>query len=152
MLKNIVPLSLPEPPLKLAKKEGQVVVWDRLRKKYLVLTPEEWVRQHLVYFLEQELGVPASAIALEGGFKLNQKQQRTDILVYRQTKPALLVECKAPQVKISQATFDQAARYNLKYQVDYFILSNGLTTIFAQVDHNLKTYHFLEKPPHFSQL
>jgi hypothetical protein len=152
MLKNIVSLNLPEPPLKLAKKNGQVVVWDNLRKKYLVLTPEEWVRQHLVYYLEQEMAVPSSAIALEGGFRLNQKLQRTDVLVYKNSQPVLLVECKAPQVKISQATFDQAARYNLIYQVDYLVLSNGLTTIFAKVNHAQKGYEFLEKAPHFAEL
>jgi predicted type IV restriction endonuclease len=152
MLKNLVPLNLPEPPLKLAKKGNQPMVWDPLRKKYLVLTPEEWVRQHLVFYLQQELGVPASAIALEGGFKLNQKLQRTDVLVYKNSKPVLLVECKAPQVKIKQATFDQAARYNLNYQVDYLLLSNGLVTIAAQVDMQKGRYFFLEKAPHFKLL
>lgn len=150
MSSNIVPLNLPETNLKLARKNNQVVVWDTLRKKYLVLTPEEWVRQHLVHYLQSVCEVPASAIALEGGFRLNNKLQRTDILVYKSSQPALLAECKAPQVKLRQETFDQAARYNLKYNVQYLLISNGLQTVWAKVDFAGERYEFLKEPLLFS--
>lgn len=151
MHENLVPLNLPEPSLKLAKKDGVLVVWDDIRKKYLKLTPEEWVRQHLVHFLRQN-GFPASSIALEGGFHLNQKLQRTDILVYKNARPTLLIECKAPQVKVDQKVFDQAARYNLHYNTSLLVLSNGLVHFAARVDHHLKKYHFLDKIPSYDEL
>lgn len=152
MAQAIVPLNLPEPDLKLARKGQQVMVWDALRKKYLVLTPEEWVRQHLVNYLIKDCQVPASAIALEGGFRLYEKLQRTDILVYKKAQPVLLAECKAPSVKINQATFDQAARYNLKYQVQYLLISNGLQTLWAKVDFKEERYHMLQSAPPYNEM
>lgn len=149
MANPIVPLNLAQPDLKLAKKNNQVVVWDSLRKKYLVLTPEEWVRQHLLHYLQCECAVPFSALAVEGGFRLNEKLQRTDILVYKNSRPVVLVECKAPQVKISQAIFDQASRYNLNYKVEYLLISNGLRTIWAKANFISKEYAFLKHAPRF---
>ena len=151
MLKNLVPLNLPEPKLRLAKKNGAVMVWDDIRKKFLQLTPEEWVRQHFVHYL-LNLGYPRTTIALEGGFHLNQKLQRTDILIYKNGVPALLVECKAPQVPISQSTFDQAARYNLHYKTPYLLITNGLQHYSALVDYNNKGYQFLENIPQYHDL
>lgn len=126
MVKNLVPLDLPRPQLKLARKNDQAMVWDRLRKKYLVLTPEEWVRQHWMYFLAKTKEVPWTSMAVEGGLQLYKQTQRSDILVYKYQKPHLLVECKAPQVKISQKTLDQANRYNFSLGCSIIILSNGL--------------------------
>ncbi len=151
MLKNLVHLNLPEPNLRLAKKDGAVMVWDDIRKKYLQLTPEEWVRQHVVhYLLENEY--PKSMIALEGGFHLNQKLQRTDILIYKNGKPALLVECKAPQVAISQQTFDQAARYNLHYKTPFIVISNGMEHYSAKVDYEKHAYNFLKEIPAYHDI
>ncbi len=150
-MKNLVPLNLPEPDLKLAKKEGQIFVWDDIRKKYLKLDPEEWVRQHFVFFL-LEMGYPKSSFALEGGFRLHQKLQRTDILIYKNGAPKLLVECKAPQVPLSQNTFDQAARYNLIYKVDFLIVTNGLRHFFTKVDKEKERYVFLEEAPRYEEL
>ncbi len=151
MHKNLVKLNLPDAPLKLARKNGQIVVWDNIRKKHLVLTPEEWVRQHFVHFLINR-GYPATGIALEGGFQLHQKLQRSDILIYRQGSARLLVECKAPQVPVSQSTFDQASRYNLHYQVPYIAITNGLQHFVARVDSENKSYHFLKQLPAFDEL
>ncbi len=151
MLKNLVNLNLPRPDLRLAKKDGAVMVWDDIRKKFLHLTPEEWVRQHFVHFLIG-MGYPATAIALEGGFHLNRKLQRTDILIYKNAKPALLVECKAPQVGISQKTFDQAARYNLHYKTPYLLITNGLQHYSARVDYEAGGYTFLEEIPPFNEI
>lgn len=151
MLKNLIPLNLPEPDLRLAKKDGAVVVWDDIRKKYLQLTPEEWVRQHFVHYLIN-LGYPKTTVSLEGGFHLNQKLQRTDILIYKNGKPTLLVECKAPQVAISQNTFDQAARYNLHYKTPYILITNGLQHYSAKVDYENKAYNFLENIPAYHEI
>lgn len=152
MFKNLVPLNLPEAQLKLAKKADKLMVWDDIRKKYLHLTPEEWVRQHFVHLLINEKKFPATSIALEGGFHLNQKLQRTDILIYKNSKPTLLVECKAPQVPISQTTFDQAARYNLHYKTPYILITNGLSHYSAMVNYELGEYTFLKDIPTFDEL
>ena len=151
MLKNLIPLNLPEPELRLAKKEGAVMVWDNIRKKFLQLTPEEWVRQHFVHYLIG-IGYPQSAIALEGGFHLNQKLQRTDILIYKNANPLLLVECKAPQVPISQKTFDQAARYNLHYKTPYLLITNGMLHYSAKVNYESGAYEFLKEIPHYHEI
>lgn len=152
MLDHLVPLNLPRAPLKLAKKGNQPVVWDNLRQKYLVLTPEEWVRQHLIHFLRQEKAVPAGAFDLEGGFRQMEKLRRTDILVYKNSRPALLVECKAPQVTLGQDTFDQAARYNRHYHAPYLLVSNGLNHYCAQLNAQQEGYHFLREVPDYRQL
>lgn len=152
MFKNLVPLNLPEAQLKLAKKADKLMVWDDIRKKYLHLTPEEWVRQHFVHLLINEKKFPATSIALEGGFHLNKKLQRTDILIYKNAKPTLLVECKAPQVAITQNTFDQAARYNLHYKTPFVVLTNGLTHFAAKVDYTNSGYDFLNDIPLFNEL
>lgn len=146
-MKNLVPLNLAPAPLKLSQKEGQIFVWDTIRKKHLVLSPEEWVRQHLIHYFINELKVPLGAFALEGGFRLNGKLKRSDILIYKNAKPALIVECKAPQVKISQETFDQANRYNLHYQVPYVAISNGLEHYWLEQKVGSKALYFIEQMP-----
>lgn len=152
MHEKLVPLNLPTAELKLARKDGKLVVWDDIRKKYLQLTPEEWVRQHMVHWLSAHRSFPVTSIALEGGFHLNKKLQRTDILIYKNAKPTLLVECKAPQVAITQNTFDQAARYNLHYKTPFVVLTNGLTHFAAKVDYTNSGYDFLNDIPLFNEL
>lgn len=132
MLRHLIPLNLPTVNLKLAKRNEQPYVWDIIRKKHLLLTPEEWVRQHWIHLLDAK-GYPLSNVQLEGGFEQNSKKKRSDILVYKDAKPFLLIECKAPQVPVSQATMDQAARYNLHYKAPYIALSNGLKHYCVQV-------------------
>ena len=126
MLKDLVPLELPRPELKLARKNDQPMVWDQLRRKYLVLTPEEWVRQHWMHYLVAAKEVPWTSMAVEGGFQLYKQTQRSDILVYKYRKPYLLVECKAPQIKISPKTLAQANRYNFSLGCSLLVLSNGI--------------------------
>ena len=152
MHKKLIPLNLPQADLKLGRKADKLMVWDDIRKKYLHLTPEEWVRQHFVHLLIKQKGFPATSVALEGGFHLNQKLQRTDILIYKNARPILLVECKAPQVAITQNTFDQAARYNLHYKTPYVLLTNGLTHFSALVDYEKGEYNFLTDIPAFDEL
>lgn len=130
-----------------------MLIFDEIRKKFLVLTPEEWVRQHLVQFLISEKQFPRSLIKLEGGLKLNTLQKRTDIVVFsRSGESLLIVECKAPQVKITQEVFDQIARYNLVHKAEWLIVSNGLNHYCCKINFQDNSYSFLPEIPSFNQL
>lgn len=148
-----VPLNLPVYPLRLKDEDGQRWVFDEVRKKFLVLTPEEWVRQHLVHFLIQEKQFPKSLIQLEGGLKYNGLLKRNDILAYNQQGEKLfLAECKAPSVKITQEVFDQIARYNFVHRVKWLLVSNGLEHYCCKLDWETESYRFLPELPLFGQL
>ena len=126
-------------------------IFDIIRRKYFSLTPEEWVRQHIVHYLVQEKSVPKSLIAIEKGLKVIQLSRRTDVLVYNTNlAPVMLIECKSPEIKISQTVFDQAARYNLSLAVNYFVLTNGIETICCSMNHEQQQYEFLEAIPDYS--
>ncbi len=128
-------------------------IFDMVRRKYISLTPEEWVRQHLLHYLVYEKGVPVSLIGVEKKVLVNRTNKRTDLVVYsRNAKPMMIAECKAPSVRISQDTFDQAARYNLALDVNYFVLTNGLEIFCCTMDHQKKSYNFLPEIPSFDQL
>ncbi len=146
------PLNLPTYPLKIKSNENNYAIFDIIRKKYMVLTPEEWVRQHLVHYLIKEKNYPISLIAVEKKLTINGLTKRTDILVFN-TKglPEIIVECKAPSVKITQDSFDQIARYNLKLQANYLIVSNGLHHFFCKMDTENECYIFLENIPNYSK-
>ena len=126
-------LNLPTYPFKLKSNEKQTLIFDNLRKRYFVLTPEEWVRQHFVQFLIEEKKYPVSLIAIEKQLTINALKKRTDIVVFDKSgNPDIIVECKAPHIKIAQDTFDQIARYNLKLNAKYLIVTNGLDHFFLQ--------------------
>ena len=141
------PLNFPTYPLKLFKEKNQLFVKDELRKKNLVLTPEEWVRQHVVHFLINELHYPRTSIALEGKLTLNQRIKRFDALVYDNGNPIILIECKAASVKIDQNVFDQIARYNLKLNVPFLWVTNGIQHFFATIDYEAQKYNFVKALP-----
>lgn len=136
------------------KEEGDVVfIFDEVRKKFLVLTPEEWVRQHVVQFLIQEKKVPKALIQLEGGLTYNGLQKRSDVLVFNSTgQKILLVECKAPSVKISQDTFDQIARYNFVHRVPWLLVSNGLAHYCCLLNWEQNSYQFMPELPFYADL
>lgn len=141
-------LNLPSYPFKLKSNENKTLIFDNFRKKYVVLTPEEWVRQHFAAFLVKEKKYPVSLIALEKQLSINGLKKRTDIVVYnKQGLPEIIVECKAPQVTISQDTFDQIARYNLQLDANYLIVTNGLSHYFCKVDSKNASYVFLKDIP-----
>ncbi len=146
-------LNLPQYPFRL-KQEGETMyIFDEIRKKFLVLTPEEWVRQHFIQFLIKEKKYPRSLIKLEGGLKLNSLQKRTDILLFNTAgEKIVLVECKAPSVKISQAVFDQVARYNFVHRVKFIVVSNGLQHFCAEIDFRNESYRFLEELPDYTRI
>ena len=143
-------LNLPTYNFKLKSNENKTLIFDIIRKKYMVLTPEEWVRQHFVLFLMDEKKYPASLIAIEKQLTVNNLKKRSDILVFNSDgKPEILVECKAPKVKITQDTFDQIARYNLKLKANFLILTNGLEHFYCKMDFENETYIFLKEVPNY---
>ena len=144
-------LNLPNYKFKLKSSENKTLIFDNLRKKYFVLTPEEWVRQHFVQYLIDEKKYPVSLIALEKQLTINNRKKRTDILVFNADgNPDIIVECKAPQIKITQATFDQIARYNLKLKAKYLIVTNGLEHFYCKMDFEKETYIFLKEIPTYN--
>ncbi|MEO5910542.1 MAG: type I restriction enzyme HsdR N-terminal domain-containing protein [Pelobium sp.] len=148
-----IPLNLPPYPFKLTQQDNTLFIFDELRKKTLVLTPEEWVRQHFIQFLIREKKYPKTLIKLEGGLRLNRLQKRTDILVFDLNgKAEVLVECKASSVKIDQKVFDQAARYNMIHQVSYLLVTNGLQHFCCKMDYDHNSYAFLPDLPDYAAL
>lgn len=139
--------------LKTRTEGTDAYVFDAIRKKYILLTPEEWVRQHLLHFLMHNYGYPRSLISVEKQLMLNTMRRRTDIVLYnRLGKPALIVECKAPSVPLSQATFEQIARYNLTLRVPYLWVSNGRMHFLCRIDHHAGTFLFMEDLPDLENL
>jgi hypothetical protein len=144
-------LNLPKYSLKLKSEGLKTFIFDCIRKKYLVNTPEEWVRQNFIQYLIQEKGYPASLMAVEMGIDVLNTKKRCDIVLYNALgKPTIIVECKAPSIKIGQDTFDQIARYNLTLNTNYLIVTNGLQHYVCIMDHENKCYHFLEEIPAYS--
>jgi len=128
-------------------------IFDSIRKRFVVLTPEEWVRQHFIQFLLNELHVPASLIGVETSLKYNGLSKRSDIVVYdRRGKPAMAIECKASTVKIDQKVFDQLARYNMVLNVSYLVVTNGMVHYCCQINKLDGSYSFLQEIPPFEML
>ena len=122
------PLNLPTYSFNTKSENGRIYIFDQIRKKFVVLTPEEWVRQNFVMFLIKERGYPESLISFETGLKLNRLQKRTDVLIYnRKGEKVAIIECKASDVKLTTKTFDQILRYNAVLKVPYLMVTNGLT-------------------------
>jgi predicted type IV restriction endonuclease len=141
-------LHLPKYPFKIKEIEGKRMIFDRCRRKYVVLTPEEWVRQHLVEFLIVEKKYPASLIMNEATVEINTMRKRCDTVIYnRNGAPVMIIEYKAPHIAISQTTFDQIAMYNFSLHVEYLIVSNGLAHYCCKVDYEKNCYTFLEDIP-----
>lgn len=144
-------LNLPTYNFKLKSKENKTLIFDNLRKKYMVLTPEEWVRQHFVSFLIHEKKFPNALIAIEKQLKVNNIKKRSDILVFNSNgEPHIIVECKAPSIKITQDTFDQIARYNLKLKAKFLIVTNGLEHFCCKMDFENEAYIFLKEIPSYN--
>ncbi|PKP14410.1 MAG: restriction endonuclease subunit R [Bacteroidetes bacterium HGW-Bacteroidetes-3] len=145
------PLNLPTYPFKIKSSENKYFIFDIVRKKYVVLTPEEWVRQHIVHYLISAKNYPISLIAIEKKVTVNKLTKRTDILVFNPDgNPHIIVECKAPSIKISQDVFDQIARYNLKLEANYLIVTNGLNHFYCYMDTENEQYVFLDTIPNYN--
>lgn len=145
-------LNLPsfEPKL---KKTDRLYIWDRIRRKYVVLTPEEWVRQHFVNFLIVEKKYPETLLANEVSIVLNGQNKRADSVVYDQfLQPLAIIEYKAPHIKISQNVFDQIARYNIIFKVKFLIVSNGFEHYCCFIDYEKMSFTMLSEIPNFHSL
>lgn len=145
------PLNLPPVDLRL-RLEGKILkVFDPLRKKFVALTPEEYVRQHFTAWMTEKLGYPASLMNNEVPLKLNNTSRRCDTVVFRSDgTPAIIVEYKAPTVAITQSVFDQIARYNMVLRSRFLIVSNGLRHFCCEMDYDKETYRFLPHVPVWS--
>ena len=143
-------LNFPNYSFRFKNSENKVAIFDEIRKKFVVLTPEEWVRQHVVQYLLVEKKYPKSLINVEKLVKVNSLNKRYDIVVFQPNGEIfLLIECKAPEVSISQQTFDQIARYNLKLNAQFLMVTNGLNHYFCQMDFENEQYVFLREAPEF---
>ena len=151
----MVELNLPEYDFKVKKREygSSWVIWDRLRQRWVALTPEEWVRQHFVEWLIAEKGFPAALMGNEVSLTQNGIARRCDTVVADRTgQPLVIVEYKAPSINITQKTFDQIVRYNMVLRARYLVVSNGLTHYCCQIDYDSNSYRFLEAIPNYNDL
>ena len=144
-------LNFPTYSFRFKNSENKVSIFDEIRKKFILLTPEEWVRQHVIHFLLQDKNYPKSYINVEKLIKINDLSKRYDGVVFQPNGEIfLLIECKAPEVAISQQTFDQIARYNLVLKAKYLMVTNGLNHYFCQMDFENEKYVFLKELPEYS--
>lgn len=152
-IKKMQQLNFPRFEFKLRNLNNRQEIFDILRHKYVSLTPEEWVRQHLISYLILIKGYPASVIGVEKQLLLNKMIKRFDLVVFKRNgSPFVLVECKAPGVEITEKTFDQAARYNMLLQAEYFLITNGLEHYSCRIDYENKQYVFIQDIPHFDEV
>lgn len=143
-------LNLPEFDCDIRKSDESLTIFDTLRKKHVILTPEEWVRQHFVNYLVSHLDYPKSLIKLERGHSFNTLKKRSDIIVFDRTGiPYMLVECKASHIKIEQKVFVQASVYNKTIRAKYLVVSNGMQHFCWKVDPETNSYVFMDQLPEF---
>jgi len=147
---NMPQLNLPNVILKIKLVKGITQVFDAVRKKYLVLTSEEWVRQHFIHYLNSEKKYPLGLMGVEKIVKYNGQSTRADIILYTNMgKPNMIVECKAPEVKITQDTFDQIAKYNFKLKVNFLVVTNGMQHFCCAIDYENNKINFLKEIPQY---
>jgi hypothetical protein len=145
-------LNFPPFEFKLREVNNRQEIFDPVRHKFVTLTPEEWVRQHLISYLTLLKNYPISMIGVEKQLLLNKLPKRFDLVVFgRNATPFLLVECKAPGVEITEKTFDQAARYNMLLRAEYFLITNGFEHYTCRIDYENKQYIFIEDIPEFER-
>ena len=146
-------LNLPEYSFRYKNSGEKVFIFDSLRKKFVRLTPEEWVRQNFLQFLISEKKYSPSLLTVEAAVNINGNTQRADLIVFnRRAEPILVAEFKAPEVKISQQTFDQIARYNMQLKVNFLIVSNGMQHYCCRLNFEENTYAFLPEIPGFDEI
>ncbi len=146
------PLNFPKFNFRIKNTENRFLIFDIIRKKFVALHPEEWVRQHVIHYLIVKKKYPKSLINIEKQLLVNGLRKRYDVVVFRPTgEIQILVECKGPKIKIDQPTFDQIAIYNLRAEANYLMVTNGLDHFFCQMDHMNEKYVFLKDIPDFSR-
>ena len=143
-------LNFPTYNFRFKNSENKVAIFDEIRKKFIILSPEEWVRQHVVHYFILEKNYPKSLINVEKLLKINGLTKRYDVVVFNPDGSIfILVECKAPEIKIAQNTFDQIARYNLTMKAEFLMVTNGQNHYFCQMDFENKKYLFLSELPQY---
>ena len=146
-------LNLPKYGIKIANENGHQTIFDVLRRKYVALTPEEWVRQHFVHYLIEHKGYPQSLMANEIQLTIGNKKLRCDSVLYdRSLKPRMIIEYKAPTVNITQKVFDQITIYNMLLHVDYLVVSNGIKHYCCRMDYENQKYLFLDDIPNYQEI
>ena len=146
-------LNLPSYEIKIAERQGKRMIFDVLRRKYVALTPEEWVRQHFVHWLVDQKGYPKGLLGNEVALKCGDKTLRCDSILYnKEAKPLMIIEYKAPTVAVTQRVFSQISTYNLLLHVDYLLVSNGVQHYCCKMDYEKQTYVFLNDIPTYSEI
>ncbi len=146
-------LNLPPFDVKMQQRNGKIFIFDPLRRKYISLTPEEWVRQHFIHFLTNYKGYPKGLLANEIQLNLNGTKKRCDTVLFNKDLSArMIIEYKAPNIEITQAVFDQITRYNMVLKVEYLIVSNGIHHYCCHIDYSTMQYTFLPDIPTYSEL
>ncbi len=146
-------LNLPEYAIKIGEKDGKPTIFDFLRRRYVALTPEEWVRQHFTHYLVEHKGYPKGLLGNEIELHLGEKRLRCDSILYNKVaQPQMIIEYKAPTIQLQQKTFDQISVYNLLLRVDYLIISNGLQHYCCKMDYEHQKYLFLKDIPDYQNL
>ena len=146
-------LNLPQYEIKIGEKNGKRTIFDFVRRKYVTLTPEEWVRQHFTHYLTDHKGYPKGLMGNEVELRVGEKRLRCDTILYnKQGQPQMIIEYKAPTIQIQQKTFDQISVYNLLLHVDYLIVSNGLQHYCCKMDYDSQKYLFLKEIPDYQNL
>jgi len=146
-------LNLPKTPLKLARVEGALKVQCLVRKRKIILTPEEWVRQHFIFFLHKNLDYPLSLMKVEKQILVNGLKKRFDIVAYNaRGEMKVLVECKAARIELDASVFDQAARYNLNLKVPFLVITNGMKHYCAEVNTESKSISYLDNIPSYEEV
>ena len=149
----MVQLNLPPYQIRVKETGGRKQIFDILRRKYVALTPEEWVRQHFIHYLIEHKNYPASLLANEVPLQIGEKRMRADSVLYdNQLHPRIIIEYKEPNITLTQKVFDQITVYNLLLHVDYLIVSNGMTTYICKMDYEKQTYKFLETIPNYENI
>ncbi len=144
-------LNFPDYDIKLSREGERIKVFDEIRRKWMVLTPEEWVRQHLLCFLRQSCGVPVGVLSVEKGLKVNNVSKRIDVAVYdRSGNPVMICECKRPEIKLDEKVFEQIFVYNLPLGVEYLLVTNGLKHLCGRLRGD--DFEFVHSIPTFDQL
>jgi hypothetical protein len=147
------PLNLPSHPFRHMEKNGKIMIFDSFRKSWVKLTPEEWVRQNFLMWLVNHLGFPPGLIAVETSLTYNTLKKRADAVVYgKDGNPLMIIECKAPDVEITQKTFEQAAGYNYTFRTSYLALTNGMNHYCCQIDFSSSKLVYLENFPQYTEM
>lgn len=149
----MIPLNLPSFNIKLQGTQEHPRVFDILRRRYVALTPEEWVRQNFIHYLIESLNYPATLLANEMRLQVGQKQLRADSVLFdTELKPRMIIEYKAPNIAITQKVFDQISTYNLMLHADYLIVSNGMRHYCCKMDYDNNRYMFMNHIPKYEEI